>query len=357
MKNVLRGVGIMSGTSLDGLDLALCSFFEKDGGGYGFRLERCKGVNYSAEMRNALQHAVGLNGYNFIKLHREFGKFIGQEVKLFLQDEVIDVQFIASHGHTTFHEPWNNISFQIGDGATIASVAEITTVSDFRTYDIALGGEGAPLVPIGDMELFGEYDVCVNLGGFANLSYYSKEVDYKRIAFDVCPVNIVVNQLVRAIGLEFDDEGKIGKSGTVNASLLEALNNLSFYKKQAPKSLGQEWVTSDFMPVLGAFNIVLEDKIRTLYEHFATQISRELNIHNTRKALFTGGGSRNIFLMDLIRQKSSGEVVIPDAQIVDFKEAIVFGFLGYLRLLNRPNCLASVTGARRDNIGGVVHIV
>ena len=347
----------MSGTSLDGLDLALCSFYEKESGGYGFTLERCKGVAYSPELRAELQWAVELNGYDFIKLHRSYGKFIGHEVKAFLQDEAEAVDFVASHGHTTFHEPWNNISFQIGDGATIAATCGITTVSDFRTYDIALGGQGAPLVPIGDMELFGEYDVCVNLGGFANLSFFSRQEDFKRIAFDICPVNFVVNRLVEAIGLEFDEDGAVGQSGAVHKPLLDELTGLPFYQQLPPKSLGQEWVFSQFMPILERFDIALADKVRTCYEHFADQISNELNNHGATKILFTGGGSRNTFLMELIGLKTFGQVVIPDPKLVDFKEAIIFGFLGYLRLLDRPNCLASVTGASRDNVGGVVHRV
>lgn len=357
MKNILRGVGVMSGTSLDGLDLALCSFYEKNVGGYGFKMERCKVVHYSAELRAELQWAVELSAYDFIKLHRSYGKFIGNEVKAFLKDEAEEVHFVASHGHTTFHEPWNNVSFQIGDGATIAASCGITTVSDFRTYDIALGGQGAPLVPIGDMELFGEYDVCVNLGGFANLSFFSKDVHLKRIAFDICPVNYVVNKLVQVIGLEFDENGEVGASGVVDMALLDKLNGLSYYSALAPKSLGQEWVVAEFMPVLDSFKISLADKVRTCYEHFAMQISSELNKCGAKKSLFTGGGSRNLFLMELIMQKTKGEVVIPAPEIIDFKEAIIFGFLGYLRLLDRPNCLASVTGSTRDNIGGVVHRV
>lgn len=357
MQNCLRGVGVMSGTSLDGLDLALCAFYEKCNGGYGFHLERSHGVEYSHAWRERLRNAVNLSGYEFVKLHREYGKFIAEEVGLFLEGISLNVDFISSHGHTTFHEPQNNISFQIGDGATIAANSGITTVSDFRTYDIALGGQGAPLVPIGDMELFNEYDVCVNLGGFANLSFYSKEPVMQRQAYDICPVNFVVNKLVAPLGLEFDNEGLIGRSGAVDDKLLKALNCLEYYQKKSPKSLGQEWVYTVFEPLLKQFQLSTANVIRTCYEHFAIQIAYELNQGAFSQALFTGGGARNSFLMELIASKTTCNIIVPAPEIIDFKEAIVFGFLGYLRLLKRSNCLASVTGAQRDSIGGVVHWV
>lgn len=357
MQNCLRGVGVMSGTSLDGLDLALCTFFEKSEGGYGFNLEKSWGVNYSLKWRDNLRNAVNLSSYDFIKLHREYGKFIGEEVRSFLAGVPLNIDFIASHGHTTFHEPQNNISFQIGDGATIAAHSGITTVSDFRTYDIALGGQGAPLVPIGDMELFNEYDVCVNLGGFANLSFYAKDLSKRRVAYDICPINFVINKLVAPLGLEFDNDGSIGRTGAIDSSLLELLNGLDYYSQASPKSLGQEWVYSVFEPLLNEFKYSLANTIRTCYEHFAIQIANELNRGVFLQALFTGGGTKNRFLMELIASKTTCKVVVPSSELIDFKEAIIFGFLGYLRLLKRPNCLASVTGAQRNSIGGVVHWV
>lgn len=351
------GVGVMSGTSLDGLDLALCSFFEKESGGYGFKLIDNRAIEYSSAMMQSLKGATSLSGYDFIKLHRSYGQFIGNEINSFLLEKNLKADFIASHGHTTFHEPHNNISFQVGDGATIAATSGITTVSDFRTYDIALGGQGAPLVPIGDMELFAEYDVCVNLGGFANLSFNKIDDSSVRIAYDICPVNFVVNRLVNLLGFDYDEAGEIGKSGVVDTSLLSDLNNLAYYKQIAPKSLGQEWVFKNMMPLLDASQLTINDKVRTIYEHIAIQISEELNRCDAKRILFTGGGSHNSYLMSLISARTRGSIEIPDKRIVDFKEAIIFGFLGYLRLLNRPNCLASVTGARRNNIGGVVHLV
>jgi len=217
--------------------------------------------------------------------------------------------------------------------------------------DIALGGQGAPLVPIGDRLLFSEYDFCLNLGGFANISFESEN---KRIAYDICPVNIILNELASKTGVAFDKDGEIGKSGTIHSELLNTLNNISYYHQKHPKSLGKEWLTSNFSPFLEDFNIPLNDKIRTLYEHISHQITNSITIGNA-KILITGGGAHNVFLIDLLKQKTKANIVIPTNEIIDFKEALVFAFLGLRRLRGEINCLASVTGAVKDCSGGIIH--
>jgi anhydro-N-acetylmuramic acid kinase len=280
------------------------------------------------------------------------------------------VSLIASHGHTVFHRPEKNITLQIGDGAEIAAKTGITTVSDFRRFDVALGGQGAPLVPAGDELLFGHYTFCLNLGGFANISFRESG---KRLAFDICPVNIVMNRLAREKGLEFDRGGQLAASGLVDPDLLNKIESLDFYNLDGPRSLGKEWVDEVFMPVLECSRAGVADKLRTVCEHIALQIAAVTKEYRKKEKsavtssgtdpaaagslLITGGGARNDFLSGLIAEKVSPvTIVIPEEELVDYKEAIIFAFLGLLRLRNEVNCLASVTGASRDNCGGIIHL-
>jgi len=343
------GMGIMSGTSLDGLDLAICqfSFNEK----WNFNIIDAKTIPYSDNWKQKLSTADKLSGIDLINLHKEYGKLIGNTANDFIQSFAHKIDFIASHGHTVFHQPDKGLNLQIGDGNVISSVTGITTISDFRSMDIALGGQGAPLVPIGDRLLFSEYDYCLNLGGFANISFESEN---KRIAYDICPVNIVLNELASKTGVSFDKNGEIGKSGIIHSKLLNTLNNISYYHQKHPKSLGKEWLTSNFSPLLEDFNIPLMDKLRTLYEHISHQITNSITSGNA-KILITGGGAHNVFLIDLLKQKTKANIVIPTNEIIDFKEALVFAFLGLRRLRGEINCLASVTGAVKDCSGGIIH--
>ncbi len=269
---------------------------------------------------------------------------------------------IASHGHTVFHMPEQQLNFQLGDGATIAAVTGINTVNDFRTLDVALNGQGAPLVPIGDYFLFRKYDSCINLGGFANISFENS--DKKQIAYDISPVNIVLNELAQTTGVEYDKDGEMGLKGEINKDLLKKLNKLAYYKQAPPKSLGKEWIDEKIMPLINKSNISINDKMRTVYEHVAFQIggciNKNIKEHNgTKKSsiLFTGGGTHNKFLMDLIKVKSKAAVIVPVKEIIDYKEALIFAFLGILRFRRQVNCLSSVTGSKADNSGGIIHRV
>jgi anhydro-N-acetylmuramic acid kinase len=264
----------------------------------------------------------------------------------------LNIDFIASHGHTIFHQPNKKITFQIGDGSAIAAETGLPVVCDFRSLDVALNGQGAPLVPIGDRMLFNDFQYCLNLGGFANISF---EKNNKRTAFDICPVNIILNFLSEITGSSFDNKGKIASSGKVDHALLSALNQKKYYKKNPPKSLGKEWVISEILPLLALDTISISDKLRTFCEHIADQITKVLPPDMPAKVLVTGGGAHNDFLVRLLKQKSKNEIILPDKKTIDYKEALIFSFLGVLRMRNEINCLKNVTGASKDNIGGAVY--
>ncbi len=338
----------MSGTSLDGLDLVAVEFEFVDTK-WSFKLNSAKTNLYTDEWIKKLKAAPALSGVNLLKLHNEYGRFIGSEIKRFITATGFQPDIIASHGHTVFHQPENWLTFQLGNGLEIAAQAGIKTISDFRSGDVALGGQGAPLVPIGDRLLFSEFDYCLNLGGFANISF---EKGDKTIAYDICPANFILNYLAEKKGLAYDRDGEIGKKGEINFSLLKILDNIGFYQKLPPKSLGREWMENSFFPILNKENISDTDKMRTIYEHIAGQISK--SVSGMGKVLVTGGGAFNKFLIGLISEKTSAQIFIPPTEIINFKEAIIFAFLGVLRVLGINNCLSSVTGASADSCTGVI---
>lgn len=346
-----RAIGVMSGTSLDGIDVALCEF-EKKNEKWKSQIVKAETFKYNTEWKTKLLSAPHLNGYELTKLDIEYGHLLGNLIKNFCNSHKNKIDFISSHGHTIFHNPGEGITLQIGNGAAIAASSGISTISNFRLLDVMLKGQGAPLVPIGDLMLFGDYDYCLNLGGFANISY---DWYRKRIAFDICPVNIVINQLSQLIGLEYDKNGVEASKGNVNQTLLKALNKIEYYQLQAPKSLGREWVETNFWPIINNQEISVNDKLRTAYEHIVFQISRNITGSYSKSILITGGGVHNIFLLELLKNKIHAKITIPDIQTVDFKEALVFAFLGLLRIREEKNCLSSVTGSKHDNLGGSIY--
>ncbi len=356
MKNFrIQAIGLMSGTSLDGLDVCCCTFQRQDDK-WTFHIDCAKGYGYPDDMKQILgTGAQKMNALEFITFHSAYGKFLGERVNEFMQEFGVRPDIIASHGHTIFHEPQKKIMFQIGDGAAIAAETRIPTVSDFRRLDIMLGGQGAPLVPIGDKYLFADYDYCLNIGGFSNISLTQEG---KRIAFDISPVNYVINHYCRQIGLEFDRDGEIARRGRICEELFKELNGMDFYHQSGPKSLGREWVETLVYPMLERYGLSLEDKLRTFYEHAAYQISRVIKAHphsnGSGKLLVTGGGAFNKFLIERMDALCPCEIIIPDRQIIEYKEALIFAFLGALYMADIPSCLASVTGAQMDNIGGML---
>jgi len=336
-------LGIMSGTSLDGIDLAICTFTKNQV--WEYRIEKSNTLKYPIYWKSKLETLHTQNKATIEQANIQFGQYVGEIINVFLDGEKID--FIASHGHTIFHQPENNYTLQIGCGKTISQTTKTTTINDFRSLDIFLNGQGAPLVPIGDLLLFPKHKYCINIGGFANISIKNNE---EIIAFDICPANIVLNDICKKLGFEYDYNGNISRKGEIVPALLHQLNQLDFYIKKAPKSLGREWVEEHIFPILK--NQKPEDLLCTFCEHTAIQIGKFLT---DESALFTGGGVFNSFLMERITFYSKSEILVPNKELIEFKESLIFAFLGVLRLRNEVNCLQSVTGADRDNCGGLIH--
>ncbi len=346
-----RAIGLMSGTSLDGLDICYCVFSQLDQK-WQYEILAAETVVYSNSWKAKLANSMNLSGVELMRLDADLGVYFGERVLEFLKKESLAApDFIASHGHTVFHQPENGLTTQIGSGAHIKAVTNVTTVCDFRTFDVALGGNGAPLVPIGDKLLFANYDACINLGGIANISFEESGV---RKAFDICPFNMVLNHLIAERNLEYDNHGGIAREGKLQQSLLNALNELAYYQQARPKSLGKEWVDDVFLKTLNEFDFSMEDKLHTCVHHFVAQIA-EVILDDAKQVLLTGGGAYHSFFVEELQKKMSAQVEVPNAQLIEFKEALIFAFLGVLRLENKTNVLSSVTGAKSDSCSGIVY--
>lgn len=344
------GIGLMSGSSLDGLDLACCEF-EESGELFRYRLLASETIPYPASLRNQLESASSKSVSELLDLDHSLGKYYGQWCMDFISRRKIAPGFVASHGHTILHRPEKGYSLQIGNGHDLAAATGLTVVYDFRSMDVAKGGQGAPLVPVGDRYLFGEYDICLNLGGFSNLSYESQGI---RLAMDICPVNTILNHYASSLGFDYDLNGQAGRRGKVIPELLKKLNSLRFYRMKPPKSLGADFNTQMVFPLLEESGTDVYNILRTWYEHASFQISEVLNQLDGSSVLITGGGAKNQFLMELLEKQCRKDLVIPDEGIVDFKEAIIFAFLGYLKLKGRVNVFGSVTGAGSDSSSGII---
>ncbi|MBN2779046.1 MAG: anhydro-N-acetylmuramic acid kinase [Bacteroidales bacterium] len=340
----------MSGTSVDGLDLAFCSF-SLNKNSWNFEIIEAESVSYPAELKNNLINCSEYDAIKIIETEHDFSVFVYQTILKTIKKTGLTPQIICSHGHTVFHKPQMGYTLQIGNGELIAKLTNIEVVCDFRRGDVALGGQGAPLVPIGDRLLFNEYDACLNLGGFSNISFEDKEKN--RIAFDISPVNIVLNVFARKLNLDYDDKGNIAASGQIITDLFDRLNKIPYYSQTAPKSLSVEWVKQYVNPILTDYvHYEIKDVLHTLTKHIAKTIANELNMH--KNALITGGGAYNDFLIECIREQTKCKLVIPESKIVEFKEALIFALLGVLRLRGEDNVLASVTGASRDSSCGII---
>lgn len=346
----------MSGSSLDGVDLAVCHF-EQSGSVWSFRILESACVPLGEEWQTRLLALPQETAEEYVKAHVEFGHFLGVTAKTFLKESSGDweVELIASHGHTIFHEPSKKYTAQIGDGAAIAAQTNINTLSDLRAIDIARGGQGAPIVPIGDQLLFPDYKYCLNLGGIANISEKGEE---RILAYDICGCNQLLNKIANRAGLPYDDEGKLARSGKVNQELLDSLNESAFYEQAPPKSLSNVWVQSVPVKKLTESNLSDKDILATACKHIAEQIEKVANSNNSsgiEKILITGGGAFNSFLIEQIAERSALEVVVPNRELVEYKEALVMAFIGALNLNNETNVLSSVTGAVQNSILGALH--
>ncbi|MFV8393958.1 anhydro-N-acetylmuramic acid kinase [Flavobacterium sp. LB2P6] len=345
-------IGVMSGTSLDGVDLAHIDF-TINSNKWGFQILESETVTYSADWVNKLKLAVDFSEAALEKLNQDYTQLLANIISDFIAKyEIKNLDAVCSHGHTILHQPQNGFTLQIGNLPEIATLINQTVVCDFRVQDVQLGGQGAPLVPIGDRILFPEYDYCMNLGGFSNVSF---EQNCKRIAFDISPVNTVLNFYANQLGLDYDDKGNISRTGICNKDLLNQLNALDFYQKKHPKSLGFEFVKETVLPIIESYSIPIEDKLYTFTEHIALQIA--LALTNKNKSLFiTGGGAYNDFLIERIQHHlPEMEIIIPSGKILEFKEALIFALLGVLKLRGEINVLSSVTGAKKDHSSGIIY--
>lgn len=342
-------IGVMSGTSLDGIDLVNIRFTYKKN--WTFEVINAETYGYSADWKRTLKNAIHIDKEALKDLDERYTIFLAEIINKFIQkNNIKEIDFVASHGHTIFHKPEIGETYQIGNMPFIAEKLSNKVICDFRVQDVKLGGQGAPLVPIGDKLLFSDYDYCLNLGGFANVSVMDDGV-YR--AFDICAVNNVLNHYVHQLGFDYDDGGKIASSGNLNSELLEELNSLPFYKKTFPKSLGIEWVESDVLPIIDGYKIAPEDILRTYVEHSAYQTAAVLK--KSSSVLVTGGGAYNTFFIDKLKAFSGTDIFLPENEIIEFKEAIIFGLLGVLKDRGEVNCLKAITGASKDHSSGKIY--
>lgn len=350
-----RLIGLMSGTSLDGLDIADVTFTKNEDQQWIFNLNHAETVDYSDELNSQLLLAPEMSAEDFNLLSVRLGQFYGKSVNTFISTNQIikkEIVAIASHGQTIFHQPENSMTVQIGNTPHLATETGLKSIVDFRTKDVALGGNGAPLIPIVDHMLFSDRaEGFLNLGGFSNLSF--KEKDLVR-SFDIGPANIVINHLVKSRGLKMDKDGKLARSGNLIEPLFNKLEALEYYKKTGPKSLGWEWVQKEVLPLFRS-DEELEDKLYTYIQHVSNQLVKAFCRSEVSSVMISGGGVHNSFLIETLKKNFNGKIIIPENEIIDFKEAIGFAFLGLLRCLGEVNVLSSVTGASKDSCSGVIY--
>ena len=349
MTNSINIIGLMSGTSVDGLDICYVSFDNNDPSKY--EIIDCETIDYDDNLKTKLKNVIEMDNDQIKQIDKEFGEFIGLNVLKFIKKNTLyKADLISSHGHTVFHEPKFNKTLQIGNGEIINKVTKIKTVNNFREQDIQLGGQGAPLVPIGDKLLFDDYKYCLNLGGFTNISVKDSRTIY---AYDICPLNTVLNHYANKLGYECDLGGKLSKKGVINIDLFNELNDLDYYKKSYPKSLGLEFVIDNIFPITEKYKIKEVDILATYIEHASFQIKR--NIDNGSKVLLTGGGTFNNNLIKTLNHDSKINFIVPDKTIINYKESLIFALLGYLKINGKVNCLRSVTGASNDHSSGDIY--
>ncbi len=342
-------IGLMSGSSLDGIDLVDVDFWND--GKWHFEIVAKDNYDYDDDWRKKLSDAFYYDKNQLQNIDYQYGKLLGQVTKQFIDKFNLKPEFVASHGHTIFHKPQEHYTLQIGDGQALANECGITVINDFRTEDVLKGGQGAPLVPIGDKLLFSDYPICLNIGGIANVSY---DVDSKRIAYDICIANQALNYLANRLSMPYDKDGLIAHSGLIDKKLLTTLNSHPFYSQKYPKSLGREFFEDNIKPLLENRDDIA-NLMATFVEHIAIQIGESvMTFPETSQLLITGGGAKNKFLVERIQAHTKHHVVVPSDDIIDYKEALVFAFLGLLRSRNEINVLKSVTGAESDSSSGKI---
>ncbi len=349
--NEMVALGVMSGSSLDGLDVSCCTY-RKEGEKWGFQFIAGETFKFPDGIMRELLRVRSLSGLQLTELDKVLGKWIGKSCKAFIDSKNLKPELIGSHGHTVFHDVSKGLTLQIGNGYEISLETGVPVYSDFRMKDILLGGQGAPLVPIGDYHLFEHYDACLNLGGIANISIKRDNTIY---AYDVAPCNQVLNKIVEPLNVEFDDAGKLARTGKVSQSWIEELSSNKFYDLPFPKSISNEWVAKEVISSIPTMDLV--DALHTFNHFIASTITHDLNKFGIDNVLITGGGAYNKFLIELMKEMvPSMDLDVPDPYLIDFKEAIVIGLMGILRHRGEINVLSSVTGASRDSCSGALYL-
>ncbi len=357
---VYNVIGLMSGSSLDGLDICYAQY-EEVRGKWSAQILQAECIPYNDEWQRNLSFASQQNVPQFLRLHTTYGRYIGETVQSFIDKYELShkVHFVASHGHTVWHEPQANTSFQLGDGASIAAVLGLPVINDLRAMDVALGGQGAPIVPIGDKMLFGDYEMWLNVGGIANITL--RKADGSDMAFDICVANQALNNLAQKAGKPYDENGILAAGGQLMQAELGSLRDAEYYKQTGPKSLSNEQAIGFVSEFIDNDNYSIEDRLHTIVHFIALQIEQSISANlsdeecSGKKILVTGGGAFNTFLMDVLKKKlveKGIEVVVPEAQIIAYKEALVMGLIGALRWREETNVLSEITGASRSSISG-----
>ncbi|MDT0607019.1 anhydro-N-acetylmuramic acid kinase [Croceitalea rosinachiae] len=354
---IFKVLGMMSGTSLDGLDIAYCHIWNENNR-WDFEIRQTTTISYDADLYQNLKNAIHLSKEEHRLLHIDYGIWLGQQAKTFIEKHGLEVDFIASHGHTSHHRPEEEVTFQLGDGQQLANASGYKVICDFRSLDVTLGGQGAPLVPIGDTLLLPEYEFCLNLGGISNISF---DTDGKRIAFDIGLANMPLNFLTEKINLKYDENGQLARKGQLLPELLSQLNALEYYQLPYPKSTGYEWFIEAIIPLLERSDAKTEDLLHTIIHHNCEQIAHVIIKEKPKpnsQVLVTGGGALNSFFMDTLQEKLGNhcKVHIPPKKFIEFKEALVFAFMSVLKDLGQTNVYSSVTGAKQDCSSGVVFV-
>ncbi|MCE2847429.1 MAG: anhydro-N-acetylmuramic acid kinase [Sphingobacteriales bacterium] len=346
----LRVLGLMSGTSLDGIDLADCSFVRSDNR-WNYQLHRAVTLPYPDAWKRRLSDLFNADARSIFKAHAELGTFYGACIKEFIGQAPEKPHLIASHGHTLFHNPSQHYTVQIGSGAGIAAGTGIDTVCDFRSKDIALGGQGAPLVPIGDALLFSDYEACLNIGGIINVSM---QLSGGRSAWDISIANMALNHLAERVGLPYDKGGELARSGSIDQDILRKLQALPYHQQAPPKSLGREWFEQEVAPLLVHDNTA--DLSATVCELIALETGKALQkLPQDSRVLTTGGGVHHKYLVSRIEEHTKTRIVVPDDTLADYKEAVVFAFLGALYIVGNVNVLSEATGSSKNHIGGALY--
>jgi anhydro-N-acetylmuramic acid kinase len=360
--NTYHVIGVMTGSSLDGIDIAFTKItVENNKYTYEVLISEC--IELPLKWKLRIEQLVLQNAVTYLKTSAFLGHFMGERIAEFIEKHQLKdkLDFIASHGQTVFHQPENLFTSQVGDGAAIARKTGFPVICDFRSIDVALGGQGAPVAPIADKLFFSDYKYFLNLGGIANIA---ANINGKYVAFDITAANLALNKIAKMKGVEYDHDGNMARAGQHDPALFAEMNTSFFFDKDYPKSLSGGWVSKVMLPTLGRHNIPVENKLNTICEHIAFQINKSIiaiqrkeniTVSKADKMLVTGGGAFNKFLIEKIEAALPVSLQIPDEQTVKFKEAILMALMGVLRVRGENNCIGSVTGAERDSIGGAIY--